>query len=118
MKTIVWDVDDVLNCLTKEWFENYWLKKNPDCKISYSQINKNPIILIYFYGNSVEKKKNFCDRDIFICLNFLYSKLENRLNIDLAYYYYFFLILYILYFTVIIKITMQLFSLFYKLFNC
>ena len=42
MKTIVWDVDDVLNCLTKEWFENYWLKIKPDYKISYSQINKNP----------------------------------------------------------------------------
>jgi len=42
MKTIVWDVDDVLNDLTKEWFEREWLLNHPDCKITYTQLKSNP----------------------------------------------------------------------------
>jgi hypothetical protein len=42
MKTIVWDVDDVLNDLTKEWFEKEWLVKHPDCSLNYFQLKSNP----------------------------------------------------------------------------
>jgi 5'(3')-deoxyribonucleotidase len=37
MKTIVWDVDEVLNNLVIEWLE-YWKVLFPDCKITYDQI--------------------------------------------------------------------------------
>jgi hypothetical protein len=42
MKTIVWDVDDVLNDLMRTWFERWWLPSHPDCAINYSQISENP----------------------------------------------------------------------------
>lgn len=42
MKTIVWDVDDVLNNLTKEWLEREWAPNHPRCKINYESITKNP----------------------------------------------------------------------------
>jgi len=42
LKTIVWDVDDVLNELMKNWFELYWLSDNPACKITYDNISENP----------------------------------------------------------------------------
>jgi FMN phosphatase YigB (HAD superfamily) len=42
MKTIVWDVDDVLNDLTREWFEKEWLVTHPECNISYTQLKSNP----------------------------------------------------------------------------
>ncbi|MBE3144182.1 MAG: hypothetical protein IMZ61_09705 [Planctomycetes bacterium] len=42
MKTIVWDVDDVLNDLMRSWFEQEWLPAHPDCKMSYSDITQNP----------------------------------------------------------------------------
>ena len=41
-KTIVWDVDDVLNDLTKEWFNREWLIKHPDCNIIYDELFHNP----------------------------------------------------------------------------
>ena len=42
MKTIVWDVDDVLNNLMQTWFENYWLPLHPKCPITYYEISENP----------------------------------------------------------------------------
>lgn len=42
MKTIVWDVDDVLNELMKNWFELAWLPYHPYCGISYGDISENP----------------------------------------------------------------------------
>lgn len=42
MQTIVWDVDDVLNDLTKEWFEQDWLVTHPECNIGYTQLISNP----------------------------------------------------------------------------
>jgi FMN phosphatase YigB (HAD superfamily) len=42
MKTIVWDVDDVLNNLMKTWLKEEWLPKHPDCPASYETIYQNP----------------------------------------------------------------------------
>ncbi|MBI4707669.1 MAG: hypothetical protein HY761_07070 [Candidatus Omnitrophica bacterium] len=42
MKTIAWDVDDVLNDLMQSWFEQKWLKDHPDCNIRYDEITENP----------------------------------------------------------------------------
>lgn len=40
MKTIVWDVDDVLNDLMQRWLE--WFVKKVKKDISYSQLTENP----------------------------------------------------------------------------
>jgi hypothetical protein len=40
MKTIIWDVDDVLNDLMGSWFED-WSKSNPHV-ISYDNLSQNP----------------------------------------------------------------------------
>lgn len=42
MKTIVWDVDDVLNDLMRTWFERWWVPSHPECPIGYHQISENP----------------------------------------------------------------------------
>jgi phosphoglycolate phosphatase-like HAD superfamily hydrolase len=42
MKTIVWDVDDVLNDLMRGWFEMQWRKAHPGCTLTYEQISENP----------------------------------------------------------------------------
>ncbi|MFB0525749.1 MAG: hypothetical protein ACETVZ_09405 [Phycisphaerae bacterium] len=42
MKTIIWDVDDVLNDLMQTWLERWWLPSHPHCSINYDQISKNP----------------------------------------------------------------------------
>ena len=42
MKTIVWDVDDVLNDLMRIWFERWWVPSHLDCAIAYNQISENP----------------------------------------------------------------------------
>lgn len=42
MKTIVWDVDDVLNDLMRVWFEQFWLPVHHACKIAYQEIRENP----------------------------------------------------------------------------
>ncbi|MFC1952553.1 hypothetical protein ACFLWR_00280 [Chloroflexota bacterium] len=42
MKTIAWDVDDVLNDLMRTWFERHWVPSHPECPISYEQISENP----------------------------------------------------------------------------
>jgi hypothetical protein len=42
MKTIVWDIDDVLNDLTRAWFETAWLPMHPDCRLGYHELKTNP----------------------------------------------------------------------------
>lgn len=42
MKTIVWDVDDVLNDLMRDWLEQWWYKEHPACKVVYRDISHNP----------------------------------------------------------------------------
>ena len=42
MKTIIWDVDDVLNNLMQEWFEEHWLSSHPECKLKYEDLIENP----------------------------------------------------------------------------
>ena len=42
MKTIIWDVDDVLNDLMREWLEKHWLFLHPECKIQYDDLTENP----------------------------------------------------------------------------
>jgi len=42
MKTLVWDVDDVLNNLMRDWFEQGWLPRHPLCKLAYREIRENP----------------------------------------------------------------------------
>lgn len=40
--TIVWDMDDVLNDLTRAWLETAWLPGRPDCSLSYHDLRTNP----------------------------------------------------------------------------
>ena len=42
MRTIIWDVDDVLNDLMKLWFDKSWLSEYPDCHLTYESISENP----------------------------------------------------------------------------
>jgi len=42
MKTLVWDVDDVLNDLMRAWFEKSWLPAHPNCSLRYEQLQANP----------------------------------------------------------------------------
>jgi FMN phosphatase YigB (HAD superfamily) len=42
MKTIIWDVDDVLNDLMREWLEEAWLPSHPECIIRYADVVENP----------------------------------------------------------------------------
>jgi hypothetical protein len=42
MLTIVWDVDDVLNDLMHQWFQNVWLTERPDCRLTYAELTCNP----------------------------------------------------------------------------
>jgi len=42
MKTIIWDVDDVLNNLMEEWFENHWLPSHHECRLKYGDLVENP----------------------------------------------------------------------------
>ncbi|GAB6183705.1 hypothetical protein [Thermodesulfovibrio hydrogeniphilus] len=42
MKTIVWDIDDVLNNLMEQWFYEKWLREHSDFKLSYSDLTENP----------------------------------------------------------------------------
>jgi hypothetical protein len=42
MKTIAWDVDDVLNECMRTWFEQTWLPAHPGCTATYQQIVENP----------------------------------------------------------------------------
>lgn len=42
MKTIVWDIDDVLNDLMRVWLEEFWLGDASKKRISYAEIKENP----------------------------------------------------------------------------
>ena len=42
MKTIVWDVDDVLNDLMRDWFEQSWRPAHETWRISYDDLLTNP----------------------------------------------------------------------------
>lgn len=42
MKTIVWDIDDVLNDCTKTWLEKCWLPSHPGCALKYENLTENP----------------------------------------------------------------------------
>jgi hypothetical protein len=42
MKTIVWDIDDVLNDLTRAWFEGVWLKTHKNLGMRYENLLENP----------------------------------------------------------------------------
>jgi hypothetical protein len=39
---VVWDVDDVLNELMREWFEDWWRPRHPECTRCYGDIAANP----------------------------------------------------------------------------
>ena len=41
MRTIVWDVDDVLNNLAEYWLDQ-WRAQHPEVKLSYDALRKNP----------------------------------------------------------------------------
>jgi len=42
MKTIIWDVDDVLNDLMRAWFEEYATLSGADSHVTYDQLTSNP----------------------------------------------------------------------------
>lgn len=42
MKTIAWDVDDVLNDLMRLWLEQKWIKEHNNCKVRYQEVVENP----------------------------------------------------------------------------
>lgn len=42
MKTIIWDVDDVLNDLMRDWFVRSWLPSHPGALPAYPGISENP----------------------------------------------------------------------------
>ncbi len=42
MKTIIWDVDDVLNNLMEAWFEKAWLQEHSDIGIGFDKLTQNP----------------------------------------------------------------------------
>lgn len=42
MYTIVWDVDDVLNDLMRNWFECFWMTSRKEYSLSYDDIKENP----------------------------------------------------------------------------
>jgi hypothetical protein len=41
LKTIVWDVDDVLNDLMGSWF-HLWCREHPGCAVGYEDLKENP----------------------------------------------------------------------------
>jgi FMN phosphatase YigB (HAD superfamily) len=42
MKTIIWDVDDVLNDLMRVWFEDFWRPQHKSVALDYAEIKVNP----------------------------------------------------------------------------
>jgi len=42
MLTIVWDVDDVLNDLMRQWFTHCWMNERPGCRLAYGDLKENP----------------------------------------------------------------------------
>lgn len=60
MKIIVWDIDDVLNDLTKEWFTSFSLDINITCSLKFEDLKENPPhnllgITEEFYIKSLDK---------------------------------------------------------------
>jgi len=41
-RTIIWDIDDVLNNLTQAWLKHEWCPEHPDCTVQFSEIRANP----------------------------------------------------------------------------
>jgi hypothetical protein len=41
-RTLVWDVDDVLNDLMRDWFDYEWRASHPECEITYDDLKCNP----------------------------------------------------------------------------
>ncbi len=42
MRTIAWDIDDVLNDLMQTWLEDWWRPAHPDCVRPFEQLTDNP----------------------------------------------------------------------------
>ena len=42
MRTIVWDVDDVLNDLMLQWFSQGWRREHPSSAVEYGTLRENP----------------------------------------------------------------------------
>jgi uncharacterized HAD superfamily protein len=42
MKTIAWDIDDVLNDLMRIWFNEKWLADHKECTVTYEDLKENP----------------------------------------------------------------------------
>jgi hypothetical protein len=42
MKTIIWDIDDVLNDLTQQWLMKSWLPTHPECTLKFEDLTENP----------------------------------------------------------------------------
>ena len=42
MKTIVWDLDDVLNQFTREWFARQWKHEHPETLLRFEDLRSNP----------------------------------------------------------------------------
>lgn len=42
MKTIAWDIDDVLNDLTRGWLESAWKRDHPQSNVEYRMLRANP----------------------------------------------------------------------------
>jgi hypothetical protein len=59
MKTIIWDVDDVLNDFMYEWFEKQWLTSHSECKLEYKDLSENPPNEII--GASLDEYRNSLD---------------------------------------------------------
>jgi hypothetical protein len=42
MKTIVWDLDDVLNRFTQSWLHQAWRVEHPECRTPFAALRSNP----------------------------------------------------------------------------
>jgi len=42
MKTIAWDIDDVLNDLMRCWFDDFFRPEHPGCDLRYAELLENP----------------------------------------------------------------------------
>ena len=42
MKTIIWDIDDVLNDSMRTWFEKCWRPAHPECTLRFEDLTENP----------------------------------------------------------------------------
>jgi len=63
MKTIIWDVDDVLNNLMEDWFEKHWRLIHHECNIEYGDLVENPPdkilgTTLYEYRKSLDEFRN------------------------------------------------------------